>query len=45
MQDTAGEVRTNSLVRFSYGLLQMGVLVLADQQHTYKSSVQTQNVV
>ena len=32
MQDTAGEVRTNSQVTFSYGLLHMDTLVLADHQ-------------
>ena len=44
--DTAGDIRTNSLATFSYGLLHTNASVLADQQGlTYISSVQIQNAV
>ena len=46
MRDNAGEVRTNSQATFSHGSLLTDVQVLDDQQEpTYNSSVQTQNVV
>ena len=32
MQSTSGEVKTKSYVKFSYGLPQMNMPVLADQQ-------------
>ena len=46
MQDTAGEVKTNSLEMFSNGPLQTDVQVLNDQQELiYNSSVRTQDLV
>ena len=46
MQDTAGEVRTNSAPTFSYGLFHTEEQVLDDQLDLiYNSCVQTQEVV
>ena len=46
MLGTAGEVRTNSLATFSYGLLHMDTTVLVNQQRlAIISSVQTLNDV
>ena len=44
--EIAGEIRTNSLARSSYGLLHMDTPVLADQQGlTYIISVRTLDAV
>ena len=46
MQDTAEEVRTNSLATFAYGTLHTYVHLLDDQiEPIYISSVKTQDVV
>ena len=46
MRDTAGDVRTNTYVAFSYEPLHTDLKVLDDQlELIYKSSVQTQDVV
>ena len=45
MQDTAGEVRTNSLAMYSFGPLQMNEQRLDNQlEPTYNSSVPIQDV-
>ena len=45
MQETAEEVRTNSLATFSNGALHMDMQVLAYQELIYNSSVRTQDIV
>ena len=46
MQDIAGEVRTNSLVMFSFGQLNVDMQVLANQlELIYNSSLQTEDIV
>ena len=46
LQYTAGKARTNSWETFSDGPLHIDVSVLANQEeHTYNSSVQTQDVM
>ena len=45
MRDTVAEARTKSSVTFSYGPRHMDEPVLDNQEHTYTSSVWTQDVV